>query len=658
MARIGGRGRREDSTETAVAAAHANWVEPSTFGRQAIVASATRVDIPQINARRRKATEANWQAEAWHHYNRCGELQYAATWMANSLSRLRLYAAEVGEDGRPGKPADNAKAQKIAHQLFGGPNQAGQMLAQLGVHLTVPGDAFIVAESDPQSPQDDWYIISTSELVKKNGVLGVDRGDGWRPLNPDTTVLIRVWNPHPQRYEEATSAARACLPVLRELEKLDQHVHATLESRLPAGILFLPDNISFRAPTPEAQAASGSVDSFMSMLTEAMMAAIEDRDSPASLVPITVKVPPDAMNSVQHISFGNDLIAAVATMREAAIRRLALGLDMPPEQLLGMGDSNHWSSWQIEEGGVKVHVEPKALTICAALTESYFRPALKAAGIENPEDYCLWYDVTELILRPNRAKSAQELYESRRLSEDVMLREAGFDPESDKPSHEEFKYRLLLDLLFKQPDFAAGILPHLGITDVALPLIEPYVRGKIPPVVTEGPVTDDPSEGVPAPKKEPVTAPRNSGDSRNDRPATPANGPSGDSAPKPSGPNPGSHAVATIELAREVAVESLVSRGLEFANKKLLTRGRRGTFDGDIRRFYLDGGITVSRDQVARLLDGAWTYLGEVAESVGLDAQRLELALLDHVGGLLVTGQEHQRRYSRTIANLTTPGAA
>lgn len=654
MARGIGRGRR-DETETAVAAAHASWIEPSAYGRQAIVASATRVDIPQANARRRKAAEADWQADSWHHYNRCGELQYAATWMANSLSRIRLYAAEVGDDGRPGKPAANVTAQKIAHQLFGGPSQAGQMLAQIGVHLTVPGDLFIVAESDPASPQDDWYIISTSELVKKNGQLGVDRGDGWRPLDPNTTVLIRVWNPHPQRYEEATSATRACLPVLRELEKLDQHVHATLESRLPAGILFLPDNISFRAPTPETQAASGSVDAFMSMLTEAMMAAIEDRDSPASLVPITVKVPPEAMNSVQHISFGNDLIAAVATMREACIRRLALGLDMPPEQLLGMGDSNHWSSWQIEEGGVKVHVEPKALTICAALTESYFRPALRAAGVENPEDYCLWYDVTELILRPNRAQAAQDLYETRSLGEDVMMREAGFDPEADKADAAEFKRRLLMDLLFKQPDFAAGILPHLGITDVALPMIEPYVRGKIPPVVTEGPTSPDPSEEVPdSPKKDPKTAPRHDGDTRESRPSTPANGPSGDKAPHPSGPSP-SHG---LELAREIAVESLVSRGLEFANKKLLTRGRRGTFDGDIRRFYLDGGISVSRDMVARLLDGAWTYLPEVATSVGLDPIRLEAALIDHVGGLLVTGQEHQRRYSRTIATLTNPIAA
>ena len=151
-------GRRRSAMEQAVAAAQ-NWVEPSEFGRPALIASATRVDIPTVNKQRRKKAEADWQTEAWHHYNRCGELQYAATWMANSLSRIRIFAAEVGVDGRPGMPTANATAQAIAYRMFGGPIQRSQLLAQLGVHLTVPGDCFIVCESNVQSTDDDWFII-------------------------------------------------------------------------------------------------------------------------------------------------------------------------------------------------------------------------------------------------------------------------------------------------------------------------------------------------------------------------------------------------------------------------------------------------------------------------------------------------------------------
>src|SRR4051812_22208738 len=92
----------------------------------ALTASGRVVEIGQLTKRRKLPGEQEWQKEAWHHYNRSGELQYAAAWMANSLSRVRLYASEVGEDGRPGKPTDNAKAKKIAAELFGGPAGATQ----------------------------------------------------------------------------------------------------------------------------------------------------------------------------------------------------------------------------------------------------------------------------------------------------------------------------------------------------------------------------------------------------------------------------------------------------------------------------------------------------------------------------------------------------
>src|SRR4051812_26521157 len=87
----------------------------------ALTASAAVVDVEALAKRRKTPQEAEWQQEAWHHYNRSGELQYAAGWMANSLSRIRLYAAEVGEDGRPGKPTENETAKKIASEMFGGP---------------------------------------------------------------------------------------------------------------------------------------------------------------------------------------------------------------------------------------------------------------------------------------------------------------------------------------------------------------------------------------------------------------------------------------------------------------------------------------------------------------------------------------------------------
>lgn len=619
-----GRNRTTPTPEQAA------WVEPPLQG---MVASAARVEIKTAGANRKKKPQADWQTEGWHHFNRCGELQAAAKWMANSLSRIRLYAAEVGPDGRPGAPTTNVQAQAIASGLFGGPGAAAQVLAAIGVHLTIPGDCYIVCEEDLTSPEDDWYVISTTELVKKNGKLGIDRGDGWRALDPDASVLIRVWNPHPQKREEATSATRAVLPVLRELEKYDSHVEATLDSRLAgAGVLFVPDNIQFKAASAEQQAANNGVDPFLLSLTEAMVTAMEDRESPAAVVPLIARVPAETLQSIQHITFGTELNATIKEGREECIRRLALGLDMPPEELLGKGDTNHWSSWQIEEGGVKVHVEPKAITICSALTDSYFRPALKAAGITDPERYVLWYDITELVLRPNRADAAKQLFDAGELSAEVMLREAGFDPKADAPDKAERTAALLTKLVLAHPEFAVAILPALGITALGTQPAEQ------PAISAPANRTDQPA--APAPTETPAGS-------------FPGTEPTGDTGTPAQAADGGEE--IPVFSAREIAVEQLVSRGLEFAGKRLLTRGRRGQYgDVDVRRMYQQDGINVAPTDVARLLEGAWAYLPEVAGQVGLDPVRLQRHLADHVGGLLTTGQPHTAQYSRTIVRLAS----
>ena len=92
--------------------------------------------------------------------------------MGNSLSRVSIYPAEIGEDGRPsGTPTTDPKALQAAHDLLGGPSNQAQILQQVGVHLTVAGDCYIVGETpvgslftgvSPTRPQPpDVVIIST-----------------------------------------------------------------------------------------------------------------------------------------------------------------------------------------------------------------------------------------------------------------------------------------------------------------------------------------------------------------------------------------------------------------------------------------------------------------------------------------------------------------
>jgi hypothetical protein len=321
-------------------------VEPDIVTPNALIASAARLDLSK---KPRGVIQADWQAEAWDFYDTCGELRYAANWMGNSLSQATIYPADIGPDGQPtAKPTTNPAALAAAHDLLGGPGNAAQILAQVGVHLTVAGDCYLIGETPVDRagvplPDDEWYVASTDELSFRSGTWMIDRGNGRRPLAEDRTVIIRIWTSHPRKKWQADSAVRAVLPVLRELRQLQRVSGQQMDSRLAgAGLLVLPIGVQFPAPSAETALANPGADPLMLSLAENIMVPLEDPEDSSRLVPMTLRVPPEAVDKVKLVTFASQLWAENTTLREACIRRMALGLDMPAEQLLGLGDSNHW----------------------------------------------------------------------------------------------------------------------------------------------------------------------------------------------------------------------------------------------------------------------------------------------------------------------------
>ena len=94
------------------------------------------------------------------------------------------------------------------------------------------------------------------------------------------------------------------------------------------------------------------------------------------------------------------------------------------------------SAWQIEEGAVKTAIAPDAELICDALTTSYLQPRLRASGVDNPERFVIWYDLSELTLKPDRSDDAIQLYDRLEIGGGALRRETGFN-DDDKPEGEE-----------------------------------------------------------------------------------------------------------------------------------------------------------------------------------------------------------------------------
>jgi len=555
----------------------------------------------------------DWQAEAWYFLDSTGELAFAASWFANAMSRVRLYiersTADGGEEEVVAGPAVDA-----LNSLAGGPAGQSQMLAAAGLHLFVPGEFYLVGEAD-EAGNDTWTLYSNAE-VKPQGTGGryqVDRGDGEKrlidtdPEAAEPAVVIRIWRSHPRLWVEATSPCRAVLPILRELEGLTKSIGASIDSRLAgAGILMLPSEMTFTAPpappSPAGTPAEGpppasdaSTDQFVADLAEAMLTPIKDRGNASAVVPIVVRAPGALIGNAKHITFATPLDDKSIDLRSEAIRRLALGLDMPPEVLLGTGDVNHWGAWQIEEAALKTHIEPACELVCAALTERWLYPHLEAQG-QATEFLVIAADTSDLRLRPDHTAEAFQLYDRLEINGIALRRETGFD-EGDAPDPPELEAMLLQRAATGAltPELVAAALDALGVDLYPEPANMEEAAG--------GPAPTPPTTG----EQEPPAVPETAIENRRDIP---------------------DQAAATL-LA---GAWPLAHRAVERARNKHSARSKT------IR--------PVPPDRLEACMTGAIDrrLTGQVAQLVGCDPTAFDAAIEGYARDRLLAGADHDPR--------------
>lgn len=434
---------------------------------RALVASAKRIKMGE-DFTKKAASGEGWQDAAWHFFDTVGEYAYAVNWVGNLLSRAKLYATRDEGKG-PKRVPTGEEADSLVDQLFYNEQGRSQMLRQIGVQYTVPGECYLI--NTLRKGADHWQVVASSRVKSSGGVWTLD-GKPIESESKDGPFVMRTWRPHPVKAKKSTSPSRAALPILSEIERLTMHVAAQVDSRLSsAGILFLPKDMTFA--TDPSQSADGSPSSgssanaFVKRLYEVMSTAIANRDDASALVPIVVTADGETLDKVQHMTFWSNLDEQAIALRTEAIRRLALSMDMPPEVLTGQGDTNHWAAWQIDESAIKSHTEPLLNQIAADLAEGYLRPLLEESGMDPMEAqaYGIGVDTSEMRLRPNRSKEAMELWDRGELSTAAMLRETGFNAEDDVPGDDERKSWLLRKIASgsASPEQVQAALTELGV---------------------------------------------------------------------------------------------------------------------------------------------------------------------------------------------------
>jgi hypothetical protein len=455
---------------------------PPTRETQALVGAATAFRVGRDPVLPRNEA---WQNEVWGYYDEQGEFWYGVEWLSEMVSRVRLLAAAApgadGDEPAPidldpgeGEPAPDpgaALAAELVAELAGGLGGRAQMLRTITVHLSVPGEGWLLGETLPGGARR-WEVRSTDELRSRassgNGAApGVEVIDEhasisgsvkWRPLAADSLV-VRVWRPHERYRHEADSPAHHARSAMRELELANRRLQAEYLSRLAsAGVWYVPEEVTF----PAAPEYADEPDPFVAEFIDTARKAIANPGTAAAVVPIPLRVPADLIDKFKHEAFAASVDKQLLEKRQSAIERLATVLDVPAEVLTGIGDMNHWSAWMVEESGVKTHISPVVELICHCLTIGYLWPRLAAAEVERPDRWLVWYDPSELTVRPDRSEDAFAAYDRGEASGEALRREAGLS-EDDKPSDEELAAMLALKMA-TDPALVPDVLRLLGLT--------------------------------------------------------------------------------------------------------------------------------------------------------------------------------------------------
>jgi hypothetical protein len=476
-----------------------------------------------------------WQSLAWRYRDSIPELRFAMGYRSSSLSRIRLYPALVISDDDEPIPLSliHDEDPKKAAQIDVPPalvDAAQAMLDRLPLddgftflgawseNFDAAGECWLHGTTDPDTGDEVWRIRSIDEVWPgqdgRTCQIEDDDNPGQRRyVDWESEELYRLWVPHPRRGILADSPCQAALDVFEDIVLIGREIRAAARSRIAAnGLLMVPNTMMLmRNVTDESDGVSVSDNEFMSELTAAMLAPITNEGDAGAVVPIVLTGDAEDIAAVTHLQLARATSPELAAKLEDALRRMGRGLDLPPEIIAGLGDSNHWSAWQIDASTFRYHLEPGARRMVDSLTVAYLRYNLIEDGYD-PKDVKrirVWYDAGMLVENTNRRQDALDAFAVGGIGYDALLQALGFN-EGDKPSDEELLRMMLFKTAF-DPLTASQLIQRVLTPDqaVVLPTRE---------TVSIGDKGGAPSDGASREVSEPAALPAGTGGAP---PATP-----------------------------------------------------------------------------------------------------------------------------------------
>jgi hypothetical protein len=424
-----------------------------------------------------------WQYRALQYYDQIGELHFASHFLARMMSRVRYYPATLNDDGST-EPITSGAPVELLNRIQDPGGGRSRVQYSYGLLSFITGEGVLFGYNEGR----DWKFLWKDEIKFR------DDGSAVR-LYPDKRessevgVGYRVWTPHPRQSDLPDSPVSSVMDICEELIILTQSVRATAVSRITNGLMKIPQELSFGAAEPLGDEDMEN-DPFLADYSEHMVRQVENPGSAESMVPFSIIGNYDYLDRFEWMKTHDPATDYMEqALRVECVKRMALGLDMPPEALLGMTDANHWTAKQVMHDMWRTHGVPKAEAFADDLNQAYLRPALEQEEFPGFEDVVVDYDDSKVVISPDRTDDADQAFDRGQINDDAYAVLKGFDA-SFAATEEDKKIYLATKL--RDPSLLKGT--------------KYYVEPPEPPAMAPGPPggprrNGDASDGPPAPTR-------------------------------------------------------------------------------------------------------------------------------------------------------------
>jgi hypothetical protein len=481
---------------------------------RAITASAARASVTPKPTGSTRVPQ--WQLDSLAYYDQIGAVRYAAQFSARALAKIRWFPATRDDNGEVTESED-PKLVALFDRVQDPGGGRTVMFYTYGQLDFLTGECYLLwSQADPdEDAEESWEIVSMLELRRQGTKAGQPvwhrisapgltpqelieaEDDDFAPVG-DNVQVYRWWRRHPAYSQMADSPMRSVLAECEEIVRSTHSINARLISRLAGpGIFAIPNAWAMMPQQQVVGEENPEEDPFQARLTKAMITAIGKPGSAESVAPIVVRVP-DGTTDQGHlykIWEPNEVIRELE-LREKALQRFAVGVDMPPEKVMGLSTSGtqHWNAWMVDEDAWG-HIDPVAQSLADNLASSYLRLAAREEGVADWRNVCVGYDPAAVLANPDGFKDALELFDRRAVSKEY-LRSQGNATDEDAMEDDEIAEAILV---------ATNMEVEVSNGEVVVqekPTITP-----VPPIPTapEGPSNGRPPSGEDTPRQAPPT---------------------------------------------------------------------------------------------------------------------------------------------------------